>query len=290
MREADHDRALLKLQHGSGAGFLVSCAVRYALLLAVTVVMIGPFAYLAYLSVRTGGNVIGWPQGLDEFSLSSYGIVWKNFPIGSAFLNSLAVSAVSVFLTVVVASMAAYPLARYDFYGKQVIFVLILSTLMVPFQLYMVPLYLLITRTMGLGGTLTAVVLPFIASVFGIYMIRQFYMGIPKDMEEAGRVDGAGEFRLWWQIMFPLTKPAVATLAIFAFVGSWSNFLWPLIVLQDESKWTLPVALATLSGAFVDRISHLAAGSIIAIAPVILFFLLLQRWFLGGITLGGVKG
>jgi putative chitobiose transport system permease protein len=109
-------------------------------------------------------------------------------------------------------------------------------------------------------------------------------------MEEAARVDGAGEFRLWWQVMFPLTKPAVATLAIFTFVGSWSSFLWPLIILTTENKLTLPVALAMLSGVFVDRISYLAAGSVIAIAPVILFFLFLQRWFLGGMTLGAVKG
>jgi putative chitobiose transport system permease protein len=255
----------------------------------VALFMVGPFLWLAYLSVRWRGNIYEWPSAVSDFSLHAYAEVWTKFPIASAFGNSLIVTVMSVALSVIVSSLAAYPLARYDFYGRRFVFLALLSTLMIPFQLYMIPLFLLV-RDLRLDNTLTGVVLPFTASAFGIYIIRQYYTTIPRYMEDAARADGAGEFRLWWQVMFPLTKPAVATLAIFTFVAAWSSFLWPLIILHDEGKWTLPVALAMLTGAFVDRIIYLAAGSVIAIAPVILFFLLLQRWFLGGITIGAVKG
>jgi putative chitobiose transport system permease protein len=263
--------------------------LHYVLLIFITVIMIGPFIWLLYLSLRTNGNIYSWPNAVSDFSLSSFTVVWNEYPIATAFKNSILCALGAVTLTVSVASLAAYPLARYDFYGRNIIFLMLLSTLMMPFQLYMIPLFLYV-KELGLTNTLLGVFVPFAGSVFGIYLIKQHYASIPRDLEEAARVDGAGEFRLWWSVMFPLTKPAVATLAIFTFVGSWSNFLWPLIVLQDENKQTLPVALATLTGAFVDRISYLAAGSVLAVAPVILFFVIAQRFFLSGVTAGAVKG
>ena len=276
-------------------------AIRYLLMLFVTAVMLGPFLWLLYISLRMSGNIYSWPAALSDFSFASYTMVWKEFPmfnlprvgpipVPSPFLNSIFIAVFSVFFTVVVASLAAYPLARMDFYGKKIVFMFILSTLMVPFQLYMIPLFKFVTRDLGLTNSYTGIILPFVASVFGIYLIKQFYETIPNDLDEAARVDGADEFRLWWQILLPMTKPAIATLAIFSFVGSWSNFLWPLLILQSDEKMTLPVSIAKLSGAFIDRTSYLAAGSIIAIVPVIIFFLLLQRWFLGGLTVGAVKG
>lgn len=285
------DMYLRRVQHGGGsAAHTLRLIFRYLIMLLVAVLMVGPFCLLFYISVRMHGNIYTWPSSLSDLSFESYSVVWQTFRIPSAFKNSLVIAIASVVLTVFVASLAAYPLARYDFYGRNLIFLALLSTLMIPFQLYMIPLFLLTTGTLRLGNTVWGVVLPFCSSVFGIYLIKQFYSSVPRDLEEAARVDGAGEFRLWWQVMFPLTKPAVATLAIFTFVGSWGAFLWPLIVLQSEDKQTLPVLLATMTGAFVERTSYLAAGSVIAIAPVILFFLFLQRFFLGGITAGAVKG
>jgi len=266
--------------------------LRYLLMIFVTAIMVGPFLWLAYLSVRMTGNIYTWPEAWSDFSLRSYLFVWNTpeMNIKPAFINSVVVAIVSVATTVLVASLAAYPLARLEFFGKRIVFMFILCTLMVPFQLYMIPLLRLVTQDLRLANTYTGVILPFVASVFGIYLIKQFYETIPVDLDEAARVDGAGEFRLWWQILLPMTKPAMGTLAIFSFVGSWSNFLWPLLVLQADEKMTLPVQIVQLSGAFVDRISYLAAGSVIAIVPVILFFLFLQKWFLGGLTLGSVKG
>ncbi|MBX7245793.1 MAG: carbohydrate ABC transporter permease [Candidatus Sumerlaeaceae bacterium] len=291
MTNRDIDLYLRRVNQGGGlVAHRLRLAARYALMLLIAAVMLGPFIWLLYLSLRMDGKVYDWPTSIRVFSLESYSTVLREFPIGTAFKNSVIVAVVTVFLTVIVASLAAYPLARYDFYGRNVVFLGILSTLMVPFQLYLIPLFMLTTNTLHLGNTLTGAVLPFIASVFGIYLIKQFYSSVPRDMEEAARVDGASELRVWWQVMFPLTKPAVATLSIFTFVGSWSSFLWPLIVLGDDQKQTLPVALAMLTGSFVERTSFLAAGSVIAVAPVIVFFLLFQRWFLGGMTIGAVKG
>lgn len=287
----DQDLQLDRIQHGgSRAGQYLRLTVRYIVMVGIAAVMIGPFCWLFYLSIRLFGNIYSWPSALSELSFTSYLEVLRDFPIASAFRNSVTIAVLQVLLTVVVASLAAYPLARYEFYGRDAVFLALLATMMIPFQLYMIPLFLLTAGTLHLANSVWGVVLPFSSSVFGIYLIKQFYAGVPKDLEEAARVDGAGEFRLWWRVMFPLTKPAVATLAIFTFVGSWSSFLWPLIILQDEDKLTLPVALATLTGVFVHRISYLAAGSVIAIAPVVLFFLVLQRWFLGGMTVGAVKG
>jgi len=160
---------------------------------------------------------------------------------------------------------------------------------MIPFQLYMIPLYLF-CNDLKIADSFVGLILPFSVGAFGIYLIKQYYQTIPLDLEEAARVDGAGEFQIWWRIMFPLTKPAIATLAIFVFVGNWSSFLWPLIILNSPEKYTLPVQMAKLVGVFVDRTNYLAAGSVISIAPVILLFILLQRFFIGGLTLGAVKG
>jgi putative chitobiose transport system permease protein len=283
------DIYLSRLQQGGETEYRIRLTIRYLLMVLVAVIMLGPFLWLFYLSVRID-SVYTLPTKLADFSFSSYARVWTYYPIGLALRNSAVIALTSVVLTVLIASLAAYPLARFDFYGRNFIFLLILSTLMIPFQLYMIPLYILTGRVLHLDNSMWGVVLPFTASAFGIYLVKQFYAGIPRDMEEAARADGAGEFRVWWQVMFPLTKPAVATLAIFTFVGSWSAFLWPLIVLQDDEKSTLPVAVARLTGAFVERTSDLAAGSVIAVVPVILLFVALQRWFLGGITIGAVKG
>ncbi len=289
---SDHlDRYLRRAQRGGGVwSHRARLAARYLAMSAVAVVMLGPFLWLLYISIRISGNPYTWPPAHGDLSLEAYAVVWIEYPISRAFANSVVIALLQVTLTVLVASLAAYPLARLDFYGRDFVFLFILSTIMVPFQLYMIPLFLLAYKTMGLGNSVVGVVLPFSASVFGIYLIRQFYATVPRSMEEAARVDGAGELRVWWQVMFPLTKPAIATLAVYTFVGSWSAFLWPLLILQDEKAATLPVSLAKLTGAFVEKQSYFAAGSVIAVLPVILFFLLLQRWFLGGMTIGAVKG
>lgn len=268
---------------------IVGLLLRYVAMCAIAVLMIGPFYWLLTLSFRGGGNIYSFRLIPEQITFHNFIYAWTAAGLGISFLNSVIVGVASVGLNLLLASLAAYPLARLTFPGRTLVFYIILSTLMIPFQLYMIPLYLLCIR-IGINDTLVGVYLPFCVGAFGVYLIKQYYHTIPKDLEEAARVDGAGEFTIWWRIMFPLTKPALATLAIFVFVFSWSNFLWPLIILNDPRKFTLSVKLAQLIGMFVDRTHYLAAGSVIAIVPVIVLFLFLQRLFIGGLTLGAVKG
>ncbi len=273
----------------TGALAIVGLLLRYVAMCAIAVLMIGPFYWLLVLSFRGGGNIYSFRLIPEQITFHNFIYAWTAAGLGISFLNSVIVGVASVGLNLLLASLAAYPLARLTFPGRTLIFYIILSTLMIPFQLYMIPLLLLCIR-IGISNTLVGVYLPFSVGAFGVYLIKQYYHTIPKDLEEAARVDGAGEFTIWWRIMFPLTKPALATLAIFVFVFSWSNFLWPLIILNDQGKFTLPVAIAKLIGVFVDKTHYLAAGSVITIVPVIVLFLFLQRLFIGGLTLGAVKG
>lgn len=274
---------------GKKSTYYLFLALKYILLCGLVVIFVGPFFWLLSIALRESGNIYSLRLIPERATLRNFRETWTIFNLHRPFINSVLVAAATVFLNILLCSLAAYPLARLRFPGRQIIFFLILSTMMIPFQLYMIPL-LLTCRKIGLDNSLLGIILPSGVGAFGIFMIKQYYHTIPKDLEEAARIDGAGEAGIWWQIMFPLTKPALATLAIFIFVANWSSFLWPLIILDNEELYTLPVAIARLSGAFIDKTQYLAAGSIIAITPVILFFLLLQRYFIGGITIGAVKG
>ncbi len=264
-------------------------ALRYVALIALLSIFVGPFLWLLSVSFRGSGNIYSLELIPDDPTFENFIETWRNFGFGRAFLNSVIVAVVQVASNVLLCSMAAYPLARMKFPGSRVIFLLILSTLMIPFQLYMVPLFIL-SYNIGVGDTLIGIVLPAAAGAFGIYLVKQYYHTIPKDLEEAARIDGANEYSIWLLIMFPLTKPALAALGIFIFVQSWSNFLWPLVIINSLEKYTLPIAVARLSGAFVDKTQYIAAGSVIAVAPIIVLFFFLQRYFIGGMTLGSVKG
>lgn len=266
----------------------VRLGIRYAIMIAILVVFVGPFLWMVSISLRGSENVYDLILIPKDPTFENYVEIFRNFPLGKAFLNSVLVAIAAVTLNVLLSSLAAYPLARIDFYGSRIIFLLILSTLMIPFQLYMIPLFVL-TLKIGLIDSLWGIILPWSVGAFGIYLIKQHYHTIPKTLEEAARIDGASEFGIWWRIMLPLTKPAMAALAIFMFVHNWSDFLWPLIVINSEEKYTLPIAVAKLSGTFIDKTQYIAAGSVIAVLPVIVFFFFAQKRFIGGLTLGAVK-
>jgi putative chitobiose transport system permease protein len=195
----------------------------------------------------------------------------------------------TVGLNLLFCALAAYPLARLSFVGRDWIFVAIVSTIMIPFQIVMIPLYIL-TVQMGLRNTYLGMIFPSLASAFGIFLLRQAFMSVPKEIEEAARMDGSSELGLWWHIMLPAIRPALVTLAIFVFIGAWSDFLWPLIVIQDENLYTLPLGVNKLAGTFSLDWRLVAAGSVIAIAPVLLLFIFLQRYIVPTETGSGVKG
>ncbi|MDZ8136871.1 MAG: carbohydrate ABC transporter permease [Nostoc sp. DedQUE04] len=264
----------------------------YALLGTIALLMLFPLLWLISTSLKSPTeNIFQSPPQLlpSQPTLNNFSSVWNSLPFGQYLYNSILVSVLTVGLNLLFCALAAYPLARLSFVGRDWIFVAIVSTIMIPFQIVMIPLYIL-TVQMGLRNTYLGMIFPSLASAFGIFLLRQAFMSVPKEIEEAARMDGSSELGLWWHIMLPAVRPALVTLAIFVFIGAWSDFLWPLIVIQDENLYTLPLGVAKLAGTFSLDWRLVAAGSVIAIAPVLLLFLFLQRYIVPTETGSGVKG
>ena len=264
----------------------------YGLLGAIALVMLFPLIWLISTSLKSPTeNIFQFPPQLvpQEPTFQNFITVWQTNPFGQYLFNSTLVAVLTVGLNLLFCSLAAYPLARLDFRGRDMVFAAVVSTIMIPFQIVMIPLYIL-TVQMGLRNTYLGVILPSIASAFGIFLLRQAFQGVPKELEEAARMDGCSELGLWWHVMLPAIRPALVTLAIFVFIGSWSDFLWPLIVLDRPEYYTLPLGVATLAGALSLDWRLVAAGSVISITPVLLVFLFLQRYIVPTDAGSGVKG
>ena len=261
-------------------------------LLALMLLTVGPFLWLAVTAVKgPTENLFAYPPVLWPQHPT-----WKNFqlvaaavPIDRYFLNSTIVALVSVGLNVGLASMAAYPLARMSFKGSRGIEIALLATLMVPMPVLLIPLFLLVNR-MGLGNSYAGVILPTAVNAFGIFLMRNAFRAIPRELEEAALMDGANPWQVFWRILLPLVRPSLATLAIFSFVGSWGDFLWPLLILKSPNLYTLPVGIAYLAGTFAANWRLISAGAVLSILPILAVFLFLQRYFLAGETAGAIKG
>ncbi len=264
----------------------------YVILSVIAIIMLFPLLWLISTSLKSPTENI-WqspPQLLpSQPTLENFSKVWQSLPFGTYLYNSILVSVLTVGLNLLFCSLAAYPLARLSFVGRNGIFIAIVTTIMIPFQIVMIPLYIL-TVQLGLRNTYLGVIFPSLASAFGIFLLRQALIGVPKEIEEAARLDGSSELGLWWYIMLPAIRPALITLAIFVFIGAWSDFLWPLIVIQDESLYTLPLGVAKLAGTFSLDWRLVSAGSVISITPVLVLFLLLQKYIVPTDTGSGVKG
>lgn len=280
-------------------------ALFYLAMVLVALLTVGPFLWLMVTALKSGGeNIFAFPPQLvpQQPTLENFSAVWKAVPFSRYVLNSVAVASLSVILNLLFASLAAYPLARMKFKGREGFFFLILATMMVPFPVILIPLFVIVMKlhtgmmTVVPGGLQSPywlylwLVLPTSVSAFGIFLLRQAFMAIPRELEEAVVMDGGTALDVWWKVMIPLSRPAIATLAIFTFVGSWGDFLWPLIVLKEPDLYTLPVGVAFLAGTFSANWRLIAAGSVLAVIPIIAFFILLQRYFIGGATSGAVKG
>jgi putative chitobiose transport system permease protein len=221
---------------------------------------------------------------------ANYYRVFTDVNVPRYFMNSIFVATCVVLLQLTTSSLAAYPLAKMHFKGRTTLFYVIIGTLIFPEQLILIPNYIFAVNVFGFTQTLQGLIIPFGANAFGIFLLRQTYQSIPDELIEAARIDGASEFGIWWRILLPLIRPALATLAIFTFVGSWNSFLWPLLMLQsNEPLFTLPVGLAFLEGAFTGNLRTVAAGVMVATIPILIVFLLFQRQFIKGLS-GAVKG
>ena len=264
----------------------------YAGAAALVVLAIGPAIWLVGVAFSTTGvpmSRLPNPAEPTEWTLDNFRGAWEQAGLGRALVNSVIVTAAQTALNVLLAALAAYPLARMRFRGRRFVFLLVLSTIMIPEQVIVVPLFRTVVN-MGLYDTLIAVFLPFSVSAFGVYLCRQAFLGIPLSLEEAARIDGAHALQVWWHVMLPNTRPTLATLAVFSVIGAWSNLLWPLIVLQSQEQYTLPVALNQLLGVFATNQRYAYAGSVLAVVPVVVAYLVAQRFLARNMLAGAVKG
>jgi len=267
-------------------------------LIIVCVISLAPFLWLCSTALKgMGENIFQYPPVLipQEPTLWSFKRVMELVPIMHYILNSFIVAFFTVILNLILSALAAYPLARMEFKGKRITFFAILATIMVPFQAIMLPIYIIVLKlnlvdSVSVPMGFLGLILPFAVNAFGIFLLRQAFLAIPRELEESAVVDGCNVFQIWWKILLPMIKPSLAVLTIFTFIGSWGEFLWPSIVLTNESLYTLPVGINNLAGTFSANYRLVAAGSIISIVPILIFFLAMQKYFISGQNEGAVKG
>ncbi|MDR6691782.1 multiple sugar transport system permease protein [Microbacterium sp. 1154] len=266
-------------------------ALTTAVLVVGLIVWVLPFAWMLLGSVKTQREILQrpptwWPQ---QFTWENFGAWFGQLNFGQFFGNSIVVALFTVAGNLVFCSMVGYALAKMDFPGKKALFLVVMVTLMVPGVVTFVPLFVMVS-SLGLVDSYAALILPFVTTPLGVFLMRQFMLGIPDPLLEAARIDGAGELRIFARIVMPLCGPPLATLGILTFLASWNNFLWPLVAAQTEAKYTLPVALSLYStGQSATNYGLLLAGSVLVIAPIILLFVFLQRYFIQGIASTGLK-
>ena len=271
-----------------------STASRWLLYTVVTlgfVAVVTPFVWMILGGFKTQGELLRvpptwWPENP---TLDNYRSLFSQQGFLRYFANSTFVAVCVTTANVIFCSMVGYALAKLTFRGKKLVFALVMGTLMVPGMVTFVPLFVLVTN-LGLTDTYLGLILPFLVTPFGVFLMRQFIVGLPDDLLDAGRIDGAGELRIFRQIILPLCGPAVATLGILTFLGSWNSFLWPLVVAQTQEHYTLPVALALFAnGQNVTNYGLLLAGATVVVVPILVVFLIFQRRFIEGIATTGIK-
>jgi multiple sugar transport system permease protein len=268
------------------SAFLVNAA-----LLVVALVTLCPLLWMVSVSFMSPGEASSFPPPFlpQEASLANYRELFAHTGMGRCFANSLFLAIAATLSSLLFNVTAGYAFAKLVFTGRDRVFRVLLGALIIPGQVAMIPLFLML-KNLGLVNTYVGVLIPSMANVFGIFLVRQYAMSIPDELLEAARVDGAGELRVFRSIVLPTLGPILVTLAIFTFLGSWNDFLWPLIVLTDDDRHTLPVALALLSREHVQDSELMMAGSVITILPVLVLFLVLQRYYIQGLLAGSVKG
>ncbi|MDE0673404.1 MAG: carbohydrate ABC transporter permease [Caldilineaceae bacterium] len=269
---------------GKGIGLLV--------LLIGGVWMLLPLGWMLSASLMPLSEVIKVPPvwfAPTKYTVGNFSEVWFNIGFWRFSLNSAFVALTITTCQLLTSTMAGFAFARYEFPGRTVIFIVILSTLMIPFQVIMIPLFIMMAR-MGLVNTYWGMIVPAIVTPFGIFLMRQFMLSVPKSLLEAARIDGAAEPYIYARIMLPLSKPAIAALTIFTFLSAWDDFLWPLIIINSKQKWTLPIAMSRFTEQYISQTHLQMAGAAVMFLPVLIVFLLMQRNFIEGVAMTGLKG
>lgn len=264
----------------------------YLVLCLVAVVTVFPFVWVFFTSFKGPHDaVFSVPPQLipQDPTFANYTRVWSQLPVARFYLNSVFVTMSVVIFNILFTSLAAYPLAKMKFRGREAIFYLLLATYIVPPVLTSIPSFVLAVRVFNYYDKIQSVIFPYLATVLNIFLLRQAFRSIPDDLIDAARVDGASELRIWWSVLMPVVRPTLATVAIITFVEQWNNFFWPSLMLHTRERMTIQVGMVALQGAFSNDARGVAAGVVMTVVPMILFFLALQRQFIRGLT-GAVKG
>lgn len=262
----------------------------HAAIVALAIAVVAPLAWMVGAALMPRGQAQTYPPPLwpSEPTLENFRELFSRLNLGRYFLNSVVVATSITAFALLLNSMAGYAFAKLHFSGRDRLMKLLLAALVVPLQVGMLPLFLLL-KNLGVINTYWAVIIPSMASIYGIFMVRQYALSIPDSLLDAARIDGAGELRIYFSIVLPLIRPVLATLGIFTFLSAWNDFMWPLVVLTGNDSYTLPVALAILSSEHVQDAELMMASSLVTMLPVVVLFALLQRQLIGGIMMGGLK-
>ncbi len=272
------------------SGYIIKKIFINLVALLIGIMTILPFLWMISASLMKTGEATKYPPRLipSELDFSHYTFLFQNLEISRHFFNSLLLAILVTIISLLFNSMAAYAFAKLRFGVKDRLFKFLLSLMIIPGQVTMLPLFLML-KQLGFINTYLGIIIPGMASVFGIFLLRQFMMSIPDSLIDAARIDGASELKIFFRIILPLSRSILITLGIFTFIGTWNDFLWPLIVMTDSSMYTLPVALANLMGEHTQDTELMLSGSVITILPIVVLFAFVQKYYISGIMLGSVK-
>lgn len=265
-------------------------AARYAVLIGGALLALLPLWWMIAASFMPSGEANSFPPRLwpSRVTVGHYAALFERLSLARYAANSAIIALATTAISVVLNSLAGYAFAKLRFAGRDRIFRVLVAALVIPGQIGMLPLFLLFKR-LGLINTYWGAIVPGMASIFGIFLVRQYALSIPDTMLDAARVDGAGELRIYWELVLPSCRPILVTLGLFTFMGAWNDFLWPLVVLTDSDRYTLPVALANLVGEHVQDTELMMAGAVLTVVPVVLIFVVLQRFYISGVMSGSLK-
>lgn len=261
----------------------------YTVLISCTIIMLTPMVWLLSASLKGPDDLFHYVFFAPRMTLHNFVQLFSEIPFFRYLMNSTFVSGTVVLVQLFFSSLAGFALAKYEFHGKRALMIIMLGTMMIPGQVLMAPMYELIYR-LGLVDTFFGLIIPGAVSVFGIFLFRQSMLQIPDELLQAGRIDGCSEFRLYWDIVVPISRPMIGAFCLVSFMGSWNNFLWPQIILQTQERFTLPIALNQMVGLYQREYGTLMAGTLLSILPVVVLFFLFQKEFISGLAAGAVKG
>ncbi len=267
--------------------------VVHALLIIGALITVLPFLWMVLSSFKTTTEIFRYPPALlpDRWIFRHYLDLFRTTLFPRWYGNSLWVATIATLAVLFFSSLAGFGFGKYDFWGREVLFNILIASMIVPFGVVLIPLFVMVSR-LGMIDKYATLIVPFMAPAFGIFMMKQFMASIPSELLDSARIDGAQEFGIYWRIVLPLLRPALGALTVYTFLGSWNSFLWPLVIMRSMARYTLPVGLATLIGiSSGGKIEYgmLLAGSTLVSLPVVTLFLLMQRQFIAGLTLGSVK-